>query len=323
VTRPVVTLTRRLPEEVERRLATSFDVRIRVDDMAMSAAEMAQAMRTSDALVPCVSDRVTRDVVAATPRSARIIAQFGAGTNNIDLDAARETGIVVTNTPGVLTEDTADLTIALILMATRRMSEGERELRAGRWTGWRPTHLLGARVRGKTLGIIGFGRIGRAVAERARHGLGMRVIYHNRSPVDAGERTPSGAEPRGSVGEVLVESDVVSLHVPATPATRHLIDSAALSAMRRTAFLVNTARGDVVDESALVEALRSGVIAGAGLDVYEREPMVHPGLLALPNVALIPHLASATVETRVAMGHKVVENLTAYFDGNEPPNLVV
>ena len=320
--RPLVTLSRRLPEAVEQRLGEQFDVRIRSGDAAMSTGEMAQAMRASDAFVPCVSDRVAREVVAAVPRGARIIAQFGAGTNNVDLDAARDVGIVVTNTPGALTEDSADLAIALILMTTRRLSEGERELRAGHWTGWRPTHLLGTRVRGKTLGIIGFGRIGSAVAERARLGLGMRVIFYNRSPVDPATREISRAEPRDSIEGVLTESDVVSLHVPATPETRRMIDAAALRAMRRTAFLVNTSRGDVVDEGALVEALRDGVIAGAGLDVYEREPTVNPGLLALPNVALIPHLASATLETRTAMGMKVVENLEAYFAGKEPPDRV-
>jgi lactate dehydrogenase-like 2-hydroxyacid dehydrogenase len=323
VLRRTISLTRRLPDAVERRLGELFDVRLRVDDSAMSAAEMVEAMRTSDAVVPCVSDRVGRDVIMAAPRKARIIAQFGAGTNNIDLEAAREAKLVVTNTPGVLSEDTADLTIALILMATRRLSEGERELRAGEWTGWRPTHLLGSAVRGKTLGIIGFGGIGRAVARRAHHGFGMRVIYYNRSAVSPADRADSGAEPRQSTVDVLRESDVVSLHVPATPDTRHLIDGRSLAAMKRSAFLVNTARGDVVDEAALVEALRDGVIAGAGLDVYEKEPAIHPGLLELPNVTLIPHLGSATVETRVAMGMKVVENLEAFFENREPPNRIV
>ncbi len=300
-----------------------FDAHLRVDDTGMSAGELANAMRSSDALVSTITDRIGREVLTASPKGARIIAQFGAGTNNIDLEVAREAGIVVTNTPGVLAEDTADLTIALILMATRRLSEGERELRAGKWTGWRPTHMLGARVRGTTLGIVGFGAIGRAVAQRAHHGLGMRVIYFNRSPISDSDRASSAAEPRESLTAVLRESDVVSLHVPATAETRHLIDATALRTMKRSAVLINTARGDVVNEPALVAALRDGVIAAAGLDVYEREPAVHPGLLALGNVALLPHLGSATVETRVAMGMKVVENLEAYFAGTELPNRVV
>jgi lactate dehydrogenase-like 2-hydroxyacid dehydrogenase len=278
-------------------------------------------MAEADAIVCTVSDRVPARVIEARPRRARMLANYGVGFNHIDIEAARRAAIVVTNTPGVLTDDTADLAMALILMTARRLGEGERELRMGEWSGWRPTHLMGTRVTGKTLGIVGMGRIGRAVAARARAGFGMRVIHHNSSEI--AERDRAGTEPRDSVEALLAESDFVSLHVPATPATRHLIDAARLARMKRSAFLINTARGDVVDERALIDALRSGVIAGAGLDVYEHEPAVPAELVALGNVVLLPHLGSATIESRVAMGEKVIENLVAFFAGHEPPDKVV
>ena len=265
--------------------------------------------------------RLTGDVIrAAAPLRTRVLANFGVGYNHIDVTAARECGLVVTNTPGVLTEDTADVALALILMAARRLGEGERLLRAGRWVGWAPTQLLGTSLGGKTLGIIGFGRIGRAVARRAHLGLGMRVRYVSRSPrADAGD---VGATPAPSLDALLAESDVVSVHAPATPETRHLIDAAALARMQPHAILVNTARGDLVDEAALVAALRSGTIAGAGLDVYEHEPRVHPDLLALENVVLLPHQGSGTEDTRRAMGERAVANLVAFFAGQEPPDRV-
>ncbi len=314
-------MTRRLPAAVERRAAELFDVRLNTNDTPLTADQLADAVRTADALVPTVSDPVTAATLNTSPRRLKIIANYGVGYNNIDLETASRLGIVVTNTPDVLTDDTADLTMALLLMTARRLSEGARELRAGQWTGWRPTHLLGTRVTGKTLGIIGLGRIGRAVARRAHDGFGMRVIYFD-PPVPIGEAKALGASPRASAEAVLAESDMVSLHMPASPENRHFINAERLARMPRHALLINTARGDIVDTDALVAALRAGTIAAAGLDVFENEPTVPPSLLDLPNVVLLPHLGSATVESRVAMGDRALSNLTAFFAGNKPRDLV-
>jgi lactate dehydrogenase-like 2-hydroxyacid dehydrogenase len=278
-------------------------------------------VRSADALLPTVTDRITADVLGAEPRRVRIVSNFGVGYNNIDVEAARRLGVVVTNTPDVLTDDTADIAVALMLMAARRLGEGERQVRAGEWTGWRPTHLLGTKLSGKTLGIIGLGRIGRAVARRAHHGFGMRVLYYD-PPVPPAVAAEVGAEPADSLEAVLAESDVVSLHCPATPETRHLMNAERLRLMKRGALLVNTARGDVVDEAALATALADGVIAGAGLDVFEREPAVSDPLRRMENVVLLPHLGSATVETRVAMGERALDNLIAFFEGQEPRDRV-
>jgi lactate dehydrogenase-like 2-hydroxyacid dehydrogenase len=255
-------------------------------------------------------------------RRARLLANFGVGFDHIDLAAAREEGLVVTNTPGVLTEDTADLTMLLILAAARRTSEGERELRAGAWTGWRPTHLLGRRVHDRTLGIVGFGRIGQAVARRAHAGFGMRVLYHSRRPAADDVVRETGAVRCDSLEALLAASDFVSLHVPATRETRALIDADALAHMKRTAYLVNTSRGGVVDESALVRALHDGIIAGAALDVFENEPHVAPAILEAPNVVLLPHLGSATEEARTAMGMRAVDNIDAFVAGTPPPDRI-
>ena len=280
------------------------------------------ALRTADALLPTVTDRITAEVLSAEPLKAKIIANFGVGFNNIDIAAAKQRGLVVTNTPDVLTDDTADLAMTLLLTVARRAGEGERHVRGGQWTGWRPTHMLGARVTGKVLGLVGFGRIAKAVAHRAHHGFGMRVLYHDPYPPKPEVAAALGAEGRDTVEAVLAEADFVSLHCPATPETRHLINADRLKAMQRHAFLINTARGDVVDEAALVAALNSGTIAGAGLDVFEREPTVSPGLLHLENVVLLPHLGSATMETRVAMGMRAIENLTLFFAGKPPRDRV-
>ncbi|HEU4632116.1 MAG TPA: D-glycerate dehydrogenase [Gemmatimonadaceae bacterium] len=319
--RPVVVVTRRLPQRVEDALLERYDARLNTLDQPLGEAELRDAVRQADALLCTVTDRVTREVLTAAPRRSRLVVNFGVGVNHIDLAAAREAGIVVTNTPGVLTDDTADLAIALLLAVARRTGEGERLVRAGAWPGWAPTQLLGTRVSGKTLGIVGYGRIGRAVAQRARHGFGMRVLVHSRRPA-AGEGTTAEIEWRAELDDLLVESDFVSLHCPATPDTRHLIDGGRLRRMQRTAYLVNTARGDVVDERALADALHAGTIAGAGLDVYEREPAVWPALLNAPNVVLLPHLGSATAETREAMGLRALANLDAFFGDGEPPDRV-
>ncbi|HUF28441.1 MAG TPA: D-glycerate dehydrogenase [Gemmatimonadaceae bacterium] len=317
---PTVLVSRRLPDSVEARLKGSFDAHLNASDAPMSEPQLIAAVRSADAIVCTVGDRLPEAVLAARPRRVRILANFGVGYDHIDVDAARRHGVVVTNTPDVLTDDTADLAIALMLMTARRLGEGERELRAGAWTGWRPTHMMGSRLTGKTLGIIGMGRIGRAVARRARAGFAMRVVYHNTS--DVPERQREGAEPRSSVDAVLAESDFVSLHVPGSPATRRLIGAGQLRSMKRGAFLINTARGGIVDEAALAEALRERTIAGAGLDVYEAEPAVHTELTSFDNVVLLPHLGSATHESRIAMGERVIDNLVAFFAGEDPPDRV-
>ncbi|MFD1786308.1 2-hydroxyacid dehydrogenase [Sphingomonas floccifaciens] len=311
MTRPRILLTRRWPEAVEARLAERYDVTLNARDVPLDADALRAALRDYDAVCPTVTDRLPADVIEGA--TTRMIGNYGAGFEHIDLDAARAAGVIVTNTPDVLTDATADIAMLLILAATRRASEGERELRAGAWSGWRPTHLLGHSLSGKTLGLIGYGRIARATADRAK-AFGMRVIYHSRNqaedmPADAYRATPL---------ELATDADVVSLHAPGGAATRHMVDAAFLDAMRPTAVLVNTARGTLVDEAALAEALNTGRIAAAGLDVYAREPEVPPALLACPTAVLLPHLGSATIETRTAMGMRVADNLDAVFDGREP-----
>ncbi len=320
--KPKARITRRWPRKVERRLAEIFDLELNHDDEPMSAAALQAAFSSMDAVLTTVSDRIDAGVLSAEPLKTRFIGNFGVGYNHVDVGTAKARGITLTNTPDVLTDTTADLAMMLILMAARRAGEGERHLRAGDWHGWRPTHMMGRQVTGKTLGIIGFGRIGRAVAQRAHHGFNMPVVYYNRSPVPPAYSQSVGATACGSVDEVLKRADFVSLHCPGGAENRHLIDRGRLACMNKGAFLINTARGDVVDEAALIEALQAGQIAGAGLDVYEAEPKVSPGLCGMENVVLLPHLGSATEETRTAMGMKVLENAKAFFSGNEPPNRV-
>ena len=319
--KPRILVTRKWPEAVERVLAERFDVSLNVDDVPLTEAAIADALGRYDAVLPTVSDRLPAAVFAGGIK-AKILGNYGVGYNHIDIAAARAAGIVVTNTPGVLTDCTADLAMTLLLTAARRGGEGEREVRAGKWTGWRPTHMIGSKVTGKTLGIIGFGRIGQAMAKRCHFGFDMEVVFQNRSRIDPAEAARYGARQLDTVEEVLAVSDFVSLHCPGGGANRHLIDAKRLAQMKPGAFLINTARGDVVDEAALVEALRSGTIRGAGLDVFEAEPHVPEALRKLENVVLLPHLGSATEETRTAMGMKVVENITAFFDGREPPDRV-
>lgn len=314
-------VTRRLPKPVEDELSRLFDARLNTDDRALTTEELREAVATADALLPTVTDKISADVLAAGPRRVRIVANFGVGYNNIDVEAAKAAGIAVTNTPGALTDCTADLAMTLLLSAARRAGEGERHLREGSWTGWRPTHMLGTKVTGKTLGIIGLGRIGRAVARRAHHGFGMKILYYNRTPVPADQIEDLDAE-LCTLEQLLARSDFVSLHCPSTPDTRHLLNAETLALMKPGAFLINSARGDVVDESALVDALKSGTIAGAGLDVYDGEPAVRPELATMENVVLLPHLGSATTETRVAMGMRAVANLKAFFNGDPPPDRV-
>ena len=319
--RPRVAVTRRLPDSVERQLAAEFDVTLNATDAPSTATSLAEALRTADGILCTLPDRLSADILATVPRRARILAQFGVGHDNIDLAAARAAGIVVTNTPGVLTEDTADFTIALLLATARRMGEGERLVRSGTWTGWHPTHMLGTRVNGKTLGIVGFGRIGRAVARRAQQGLGMTVIVCSPSLPAVADAAP-GIGRCASLDELLAASDFVSLHCPASPATRHLMGPAQFARMKPSAILVNTARGDIVNEEALVRALADRTIAAAGLDVYEHEPAISPSLRAMEHVVLLPHLGSATMESRTAMGERALANLRAFFAGDPPPDRI-
>ena len=320
--RPVVAITRRLPPRVEAALAERFDLRTNATDRAPDAADLQRMLGEADGLLTTITDRITAEVLAANPIRARIIANFGAGVDNIAVGAAAAHDIVVTNTPDVLSEDTADLAMLLILMAMRRAGEGERELRGGRWGGWRPTHLLGRRVTGATLGIVGLGRIGQALARRASAGFAMRVRGWGRTMPDATRLAALGVEPVSSLDHLLATSDVVSLHLPGGTATHRLIDSRRLALMPSGSVLVNTARGGVVDTDALVEALLSGHLAAAGLDVYPDEPRVDPRLLGMEQVVLLPHLGSATREGREAMGMLALDNLRAFFAGEVPPNLV-
>ena len=323
MTKPRVVVTRRWPEPAETRLQELFDVRLNEDDRPMDLTGLQEAMRSADAVCPTVSDRIDARTMEVEPRRALVLGNFGVGFNHIDVEAAKRFGIVVTNTPEVLTDCTADLAMTLLLATARRAGEGERHLRAGQWSGWRPTHMLGTRVSGKVLGLVGFGRIARAVAQRARHGFDMRILFHDPYPPPPETIRAVEAEVCATLEDLLERADFVSLHCPGGEKTRHLLNAERLGRMKPGAFLINTARGDVVNEADLVEALRQGRLAGAGLDVYEREPQVSPALAKMENVVLLPHLGSASRETRVAMGMRVIDNLLAYFEGKEPPDRVV
>lgn len=320
--KPRILLTRRWPAAVEQVLAERFDVTLNEGDVPLTAAELAEALRTYDAVLPTVSDRLPADLFAGGGLRAKILGNYGVGYNHIDVAAAKAADIVVTNTPGVLTDCTADIAMTLLLAVARRAGEGERQVRAGEWSGWRPTHMIGGKVTGKTLGIIGFGRIGKAMAKRCHFGFDMDVVFYNRSRIDPAEASRYGARQLDTVEDVLKATDFVSLHCPGGGENRHLINAERLALMKKGAYLVNTARGDVIDEPALIAALENGVIRGAGLDVFEAEPNVPERLRGLENVVLLPHLGSATEETRVPMGMKVVDNITAFFDGREPPDRV-
>lgn len=320
--RPVVRVTRRLPPAVEARMAELFDVTLNADDTPLDAAALQAGVSAATVLVPTVTDEIDAAVIGAAGPRLRLIANFGAGVDHIDLAAARARGIVVTNTPGVLTDDTAEMVLALILAVSRRTGEGEKLLRAGGWTGWSPTGMLGHRVRGKALGIVGMGRIGQAVAVRAR-AFGMAVHYHNRHRLPLAAEQEFGCTWAPDLHAMLGTVDIVSLNCPHTPATHHLIDAAALSRMKPDAYLINCARGEIVDESALATALASGALAGAGLDVYAEEPRITPALLDLPGLVLLPHMGSATFEGRQAMGDKVIANIRAWSDGHRPPDQVL
>ncbi|OCP02401.1 MULTISPECIES: D-glycerate dehydrogenase [unclassified Ensifer] len=320
--KPRILVTRRWPMAVEQVLAERFDTTLNERDVPMTAEGLADALRSYDAVLPTVSDRLPAELFEGGGIRAKILGNYGVGYNHIDVAAAKVANIVVTNTPGVLTDCTADIAMTLLLAVARRAGEGERQVRAGEWSGWRPTHMIGSKVTGKTLGIIGFGRIGKAMAKRCHFGFDMDVVFYNRSRIDPAEASRYGARQLDTVEDVLKAADFVSLHCPGGGENRHLINTERLALMKKGAYLVNTARGDVVDEAALIAALENGVIRGAGLDVFEAEPNVPEPLRRLENVVLLPHLGSATEETRVAMGMKVVDNVTAFFEGRMPPDRV-
>ena len=319
--KPLVVVTRKLPDSIETRMRELFDARINLEDAPMSAEQIAEAARTADVLVPTVTDHISADIVNQPDCKLRLIANFGNGVDNIDVEAAHARGITVTNTPKVLTEDTADMTMALILDSARRVVEGATVVQNGGFHGWSPTWMLGRRIWGKRLGIIGMGRIGQAVARRAR-AFGLQIHYHNRRPVAPQIAEELGATYWESLDQMLARMDIVSINCPHTPATYHLLSARRLKLIRPQAYVVNTARGEVIDENALARLIEAGEVAGAGLDVFEHEPAVNPKLLRLENVVLLPHMGSATLEGRVDMGEKVIINIKTFLDGHNPPDRV-
>jgi glyoxylate reductase len=324
--RPLVVVTRKLPDGIETRMRELFDTRLNVDDKPMSRAELVDAAKTADVLVPTVTDEIDAAVLNQSGQRLKLIANFGNGVDHIDVTTAVQRGITVTNTPGVLTEDTADMTMALILAVPRRLSEGAQVLTGDKeWTGWSPTWMLGHRIWGKRLGIIGMGRIGQAVARRAR-AFGLQIHYHNRRRVAAKIEEALDANYWESLDQMLVRMDIISINCPHTPATYHLLSARRLKLIRPDAYVVNTARGEVIDENALARLIEAGDIAGAGLDVFEHEPAVNPRLLKLARagkVVLLPHLGSATLEGRIDMGEKVIVNIKTFMDGHKPPDRVL
>ncbi len=320
--KPLVVVTRKLPDVIETRMMELFNTRLSPDDDPMTHQQLMDAVKVADVLVPTVTDRIDRGVIEAAGPQLKLIASFGTGVDHIDNKAARERGIVVTNTPGVLTEDTADMTMALILAVARRLSEGERLVRSGQWKGWGPTTMLGHRIWGKRLGILGMGRIGQAVARRAR-AFGMSIHYHNRRRVHPDVERELEATYWESLDQMLARMDVISINCPHTPATYHLLSERRLKLLRPHCYIVNTSRGEVIDETALTRMLGKGEIAGAGLDVFEHEPAVNPKLIKLDNVVLLPHMGSATIEGRIDMGEKVIVNIKTFIDGHKPPDRVL
>ena len=317
-----VVVTRKLPAPVELRMKELFDARLNESDIPLTPEQLAEAMQTADVLVPTVTDRIDGRLMARAGQQLRLIAQFGAGVDNIDVASAVQRGITVTNTPGVLTDDTADVAMALILAVPRRLHEGVQIMEGGKFDGWTPTWMMGRRLSGKRLGIIGMGRIGQAVARRAK-AFGLQIHYHNRKPV--GPRIEESLEATywDSLDQMLSRVDILSVNCPHTPATFHLLSARRIKLMKPEAYLVNTARGEVIDEAALIRALEAGDIAGAGLDVFENEPNVNPRLKALRNVVLLPHMSSATLEGRIDMGEKVIINIKTFADGHKPPDRVI
>jgi glyoxylate reductase len=321
----LVVVTRKLPDSVETRMCELFDTRLNIDDKPLSQAELGEAMRVAEVLVPTVTDRIDAELIASAGEQLKLIANFGTGVDNIDVTAATHRGMTVTNTPGVLTEDTADMTIALILAVARRLVEGAKIIPAGEWAGWAPTWMLGRRITGKRLGIVGMGRIGQAVASRAK-AFGLQIHYHNRRHVAVAVEEALEATYWESLDQMLARMDIVSVNCPHTPATYHLLSARRLKYLRPHAIVINTARGEIIDENALTRMLESGELAGAGLDVFEHEPAVSQKLVKLANagkVTLLPHMGSATAEGRIDMGEKVIINVKTFMDGHRPPDRVL
>ncbi|WP_446811615.1 2-hydroxyacid dehydrogenase [Methylomonas sp. 2BW1-5-20] len=322
MSKPKVLLSRRWPAGVETKLQALYDVALNADDHPFSADEFKAALQNYDAVCPSVCDSLPAEVLNVANKRCKILGNFGVGYNHIDIAVAKQQGLIVTNTPGVLTQSTADIAMTLLLMSARRGAEGDRLVRAGAWTGWCPTHMMSSDVTGATLGLIGFGRIAQAMARKAHHGFGMKILYLKPSPAEQAIVDELKAVRCNTLEELLPNCDYVSLHCPGGNETRHLINEQTLKLMKPTAHLINTARGDVVDSKALIKALQEKRIAGAGLDVYEGEPDIDPGFLTLDNASLLPHLGSATISTRTAMGEKVLENLAAFFSGKALPDRV-
>ncbi|MEK9722337.1 MAG: D-glycerate dehydrogenase [Rhodospirillaceae bacterium] len=320
--KPRVVVTRKLPDPIETRMMELFDVQLNLADEPMPKSELIEAVKTADVLVPTVTDRIDAGILSQTGEKLRLIANYGTGVDHIDLATARQRAITVTNTPDVLTEDTADMTMGLIVAVSRRLSEGERLLRTGEWTGWAPTSMLGHRIYGKRLGIVGMGRIGQALARRAR-GFGLSIHYHNRRQLHPEVEEELEATYWESLDQMLARMDVISINCPHTPATYHLLSARRLKLLQEHAVIVNTARGEVIDENALTRMLVAGELGGAGLDVFEHEPAVNPKLIALDNVVLLPHMGSATYEGRIDMGEKVLINIKTFIDGHNPPDRVI
>lgn len=322
IKKPIVFVTRKLPDTIETRMRELFETRLNDDDHIMSQAELVEAVKTADVLVPTVTDRIDSALLSQAGENLRLIANFGNGVDNIDVDSANNRGITVTNTPGVLAEDTADMTMALMLAVPRRLSEGMQVMKNGEWAGWSPTYMLGHRIFGKRLGIIGLGRIGQAVGRRAK-AFGMQIHYHNRRRIAAPIEDELEATYWESLDQMLARMDVISIHCPHTPGTFHLLSARRLKLLRPEAYIVNTARGEIIDENALARLLDAGSIAGAGLDVFEQEPAVNPKLLKSNRVVLLPHMSSATIEGRIDMGEKVIINIKTFMDGHRPPDRVL
>ena len=321
--KPKVFLTRKWPSSVEEKLKVRFDVTLNQDDRPLTPAEFKHALQNYDAVCPTVCDSFPADVLNVANKRCKILANFGVGYNHIDIDAAKAQDLIITNTPGVLTESTADIAMTLLLMSARRGAEGDRLVRAQQWQGWCPTHMMSSDVTGATLGLIGFGRIAQAMARKAHHGFGMKIIYFKPSPAEQSVINDLNATVCDSIEELLKTADFISLHCPGGESTYHLINQQMLELMKPTAHLINTARGDVVDTQALINTLKTKGITGAGLDVYEGEPNIDKALLNLDNVSLLPHLGSATIATRTAMGEKVLNNLEAYFSNSPIPDQVL
>ena len=318
-----ILVTRKWPKKVEEKLLSTFDTTLNVEDKPLSEAELIEGMKSYDALLPTVTDPITDKIISTQDRKVRIIGNFGVGFNNIDIDSAKNNKVVVTNTPEVLTDCTADIAMLLMLGVARRGSEGEFHVRKKEWAGWRPTHMMGTKVTGKTLGLIGMGRIAQAMAHKSHFGFNMKIIFFDPYFDNAEVIKKFGATKLSSIDEVLSQADFVSLHCPSTKETKGLMNKKTISKMKKSAYLINTARGDIVNESELVEALKEKRIMGAGLDVYEKEPSVEKDLISLKNVFLLPHLGSATKETREAMGMRVFDNISAFFNNKEPLDRVV